>query len=53
MSEKEEVQSFLDITMQQINDFIETIDKDALTTAKNLILEAEKNKAKRILWLEM
>ncbi len=43
MSEKEEVQSFLDITMQQINDFIETIDKDALTSAKNLILEAEKN----------
>lgn len=43
-SVKEQVQEFLDIEFEEARAFAEKIDMEALTEAKNLILEAEKEK---------
>lgn len=44
MSEKEQVETFLNIETSELNKFKDAIDTDALKKAKDLILEAEANK---------
>lgn len=43
MSDKEQVQDFLSIASDELDKFTKHIDTEALTKAKELILEAEKN----------
>ena len=40
---KEQVKDFLDIEFEELKKFADSIDDQALESAKNLILEAEKN----------
>lgn len=44
MTEKDQVQKFLDIESSELDKFKKNIDIESLTEAKNLILSAEKNK---------
>lgn len=44
MREQNQIREFLDIESTQLKDFTDNIDYDALINARDLILEAEKNK---------